>query len=583
MKQGTTDRQRRQGAASLVVRAMLLVLLAGLATPVLSAVELRIDRDRVMVGETVTLTFTTNNTDQSLETDLSVLEEDFEILDSRREQQLSIVDGRQTATVRLLLTVEPKRDGDIQIPSFRFGNSRTRPVLLRVEPAPELSEGELPPVFIEVEVTPGEGPYYVHAQFGLVVRVLYHPNLTEAAISQPEPTPASVRLLEETPYQAERGGKRYRVLERHYAVFPERSGELVVPAMELSGRLLENRPGDIWKQSVRGRRVRAASQEIRLQVEPRAESFTGEYWQPARKLKVSQQISSGDTLRVGEPVTRTVMVDAVGLEENMIVEPTWPPIENARIYPDQPQGITRDDGRWVLGHKEFRYAVVPEQPGELVLPEVRVDWWDTQADEQRSAVLPEQRLAVKPADLAPPAAAALPPAPDQAASLPAADAGKGSELFWKWMALGFALMWLATMLLAWRLLARVRAANGSSGTEAVENVDGNALLKAFRNACRSGDPASARRALQRWLARLEPGGQGSVLEFAAGTGDPDLRLGLYDLDARGFKPGVQGDWDGKALWRLFEGWRTRNLAASAGERAPLTDLYAPENRVNPGG
>ncbi|NNJ79979.1 MAG: hypothetical protein HKP19_12055 [Xanthomonadales bacterium] len=583
MKQGTTDSQRRQGAASLVVRAMLLVLLAGLATPVLSAVELRIDRDRVMVGETVTLTFTADNTDESLETDLSVLEEDFEILDSRREQQLSIVGGRQTAMVRLLLTVEPKRDGDIQIPSFRFGDSRTRPVLLRVEPAPELAEGELPPVFIEVEVTPGDGPYYVHAQFGLVVRVLYHPNLTEAAISQPEPAPASVRLLEETPYQAERGGKRYRVLERHYAVFPERSGELVVPAMELSGRLLENRPGDIWKQSVRGRRVRAASEEIRLQVEPRAEAFTGDDWQPARKLKVSQQISSGDTLRVGEPVTRTVMVDAVGLEENMIVEPTWPPIENARIYPDQPQGITRDDGRWVLGHKEFRYAVVPEQPGELVLPEVRVDWWDTQADEQRLAVLPEQRLAVMPADLAPPAAAALPPVPDQAASLPAADAGKGSELFWKGMALAFALMWLATLLLVWRLLARVRAPSGLNGTEAVESIDGNALLKAFRNACRNGDPASARRALQRWLARHETGGQGSVLEFAAGTGDPDLRLGLYDLDARGFKPGVQGDWDGKMLWRLFEGWRTRKLAAAAGERAPLTDLYAPENRVNPGG
>ena len=61
---------------------------------------------------------------------------------------------------------------------------------------------------------PEKGPYYVHAQLGLVVRVFYQQNLTEAAISQPEPSPASVRLLQETPYQAERGGERYRVLER---------------------------------------------------------------------------------------------------------------------------------------------------------------------------------------------------------------------------------------------------------------------------------------------------------------------------------------------------------------------------------
>lgn len=579
MRQGTSKPEYRPGVGLLLAPAMLLVIFMACVAPAWAAVELRLDREQVMVGETVTLTFITDDTSQSLETDLSVLEEDFEILDSRREQQLSIVNGRQTAMVRLLLTVEPRHDGDIQIPSFRFGDSRTQPVLLRVEPAPELAEGELPPVFIEVEVTPDEGPYYVHAQFGLVVRVLYHPNLTEAAISQPEPAPASVRLLEETPYQAERGGKRYRVLERHYAVFPERSGELVVPAMELSGRLLETRPGDIWKQAVRGRRVRAASEEITLQVEPRPAAFSGDDWRPARQLKLSQQISSGDTLRVGEPVTRTVMVDAVGLEENMIVEPAWPAIDNARIYPDQPQGITRDDGRWVLGHKEFRYAVVPEQAGELVLPEIRVDWWDTQADRQRTAVLPEQRLVVKPADLAPPAAAAVPPAPGLTAPIPQVEAGPGPDPFWKWLALGLALLWLATILIAWRLLASSRERNGNNGTQPRVSSDESERLKALKTACHRGDPALARRSLQRWLSCHGPDRNGSLLEFAARTGDPELRQALLDLDSSGFTPGARDSWDGKALWRRFEAWRSRYLAARADKRALLTDLYAPENRA----
>ena len=69
---------------------------------------------------------------------------------------------------------------------------------------------------------------------------------------------------------------------------------------------------------------------------------------PARRVTLSQQISDADSLQVGEPVTRTVILDAVGLEENMIGEPVWPEVENARIYPDQPQGISRDDGQWVL-------------------------------------------------------------------------------------------------------------------------------------------------------------------------------------------------------------------------------------------
>ena len=161
-----------------------------IALPAWAEVKLQLDRDRVMVGETVTLTFVSDDARQSFDADLSALQEDFEILDNRTERQMSIVNGSQTTINRLLLTVEPKHDGDIQIPSFTFGNSITQPALLRGDPAPELAPGELPAVFIEVELTPGEGPYYVHAQFGLVMRLFYLQSLTEAAISTPAPAPA---------------------------------------------------------------------------------------------------------------------------------------------------------------------------------------------------------------------------------------------------------------------------------------------------------------------------------------------------------------------------------------------------------
>ena len=574
MQNAVTAYRPRRGGWLAVTLALLL------AADAWGAVELQLDRDRAMVGETVTLTFITDETGQNLETDFSPLEQDFDILDSRREQRLSIVNNQQAAEIRLVLIVEPKRAGDIKIPSFRFGQSVTEPTTLKVEPAPELADGELPPVFIEVEVTPENGPYYVLAQFGLVVRVLYHPNLTEAAISQPDPAPASVRLLEETPYHAERGGKRYRVLERHYAVFPERSGELVVPAMELTGRLMESQSSGIWQPTVRGRRVRASSEEIRLNVVPRPPEFTGSEWLPARSVQLSQQISSGEELRVGEPVTRTVMVDAVGLEENMIVEPAWPEIEKARIYPDQPQGITRDDGRWVRGHKEFRYAVVPEEPGELVLPEIRLDWWDTQADEQRTAILQSRSLVVKPADLAPPPVT-QPPPPNSSGPAPALAPGAGTAPLWKWIALGFAGLWLATLLLAWRLVAALRGGIASTGSAATVSGDERALLKTIRQACRANDAGSARRALQNWLSNYGPDGGASLLEFAARSGDPELRDALYALDARGFRPGGQSAWDGgDALWRQFRAWR-RQSATGAGAEAPLTDLYAPENRPGP--
>ena len=585
MKNGTEKNPlRRLLAAALVAMGMLVF-----ASPATAEVKLLLDRNRITEGETVTLTFMTDDAKQSLEADFSALERDFVILDRRSETQLSIVNGRQTAVVRLLLTVEPRRAGELMIPAIDFGNEQTRQVVLRVDEAPELAPGEMPPVFVEVDVTPEQGPYYVHAQLGLIVRVFYQQNLTEAAISQPEPSQASVRLLQETPYQADRGGERYRVLERRYAIFPERSGELTLPAMQLSGRLVERRDSSIWQPSVRGRRVTVESEALRLQIEPRPPEFTGPDWQPARSFNLSQQVSSTDALRVGEPVTRTIIIDAVGLEENMIAEPAWPELPGARIYPDQPQGISRDDGEWVLGHKEFRYAVVPEMEGELVLPELAVHWWDTANDREQIVALPAQTLTVLPSPLVPSVPDPIVPAAPGSAPIGMSGLGEATGVagWWRLSTLLFAGLWLLTLVLYWRSRGREAAAVGvGRGDREVAAGEGE-LLGGLRRACERGDLAMVRRDLSTWLREHGPAtAGGSLLDFAAHEADAALRESIYALDSKGFRDGATQEretvgpsaWSGREFWDRFENWRREWRARALQERPALTDLYAPENR-----
>jgi hypothetical protein len=540
-------------------------------------VSAKLDRNSIVEGETVTLILQTDDPKQNLDADLSLLENDFVVLDRRSETQMSIVNGRQSATVRLMLVLEPRRSGDLQIPPLKVGASTTPAIDLHVDPAPELEPGELPPVFIEVGVTPEDSPHYVNAQLGLAVRVYYKQNLTEAAISQPEPSPASVRLLDELAFQADRNGVRYRVLERRYAIFPERSGELTIPPLQLSGRLVERRKDRLWQPSVRGRRIQAKSEAIRLNVQPRPASAIGDSWQPARQLELSEQLSASDGLRVGEPVTRTVIVDAVGLEEHMITEPDWPEVSHVRIYPDQPQGISRDDGQWVLGHKEFRYAVVPEKEGELVLPELTVHWWDTVNDRQRTSVLPSRVIQVQPSAVAPlPQQALAEPSPE-AAGAPQDPGGNGGQVYWRWLTLLFAFLWLTSLAAAWR--RRTRSASQGSSRFTVPGEDESRLLKSLKQACTLGDTGQARQALGAWLDRFGPAdASGSLLDFAANLEDQSLRAGVYAMDADGFRPDSNGSWDSKNFWKQFEAWRKTRQASSASETPPVTDLYAKENR-----
>jgi hypothetical protein len=553
------------------------------SAPLAAAVQAQLDRSRITEGETVTLTIMTDEARQNLDADFSALERDFAIIDRRSETQLSIVNGRQAASVRLILTLEPRTAGAFLIPPLSFGNDTTEAIGVQVEPAPALAPGSQPPVFIEMEVVPSDGPYYVHAQIGVVVRVFYQQNLTEAAISQPDPAPASVRLMQETPYQAERGGERYRVLERTYAVFPERSGELDIPPMQLTGRLVDRKSSSVWQPAVRGRRVQVESEALQLNIEPKPAEFSGSEWQPARDYRLTQQISSGDALRVGEPVTRTVIIDAVGLEENMIVEPVWPELPGSRIYPDQPQGITRDDGHWVLGHKEFRYAVVPEKEGELVLPELTVEWWDTQNNQARTARLEAHTVFVQPSALVPPPPPAVPAvsATGEAATSFRA-AGPGEPAYWRWLALIFAGLWIVTLVAALKLKSRDGNVTAGNGGDSWISENEAETLASLERACKSDDGRRARHALQHWLRDFGPAKNSrSLLEFAAGVGDPVIRESIYALDAEGFQQEIdlqtRQAWNGGAFWTRFERWRATWITRDR-ESPPLMDLYARENR-----
>ena len=565
--------QVRKQLSSLVLA---IVLLQVYSVAQAATVTAKLDRSSAVVGETVTLVLETSDTNQSLDADFSVLQKDFDVLNRRSETQMSFVNGTQTASVRLVITLEPKREGELLIPALRFPGAASNPLTLKVVAAPALAPGAAEPVFIEVTVQPEEGPYYVLSQISLMVRIFYQANLTEAAINPPAPDQATVRLLDEVPYQSDRNGERYRVLERRYAIFPERSGTLVIPAMQLSGRLIE-RPSDrLWQPTVRGRRVQVESEPLILDISPRPASFTGDFWLPARRITLSQQISDNEKTRVGEPVTRTVIVDAVGLEENMLEEPVWPEIPETRIYPDQPQGISRDDGEWVLGHKEFRYAIVPEQPGELVLPEIRLEWWDTVTHKQRTAVLPEHRVNVLPSELSP--SVSIPPSTagnmaDVSLGVSAESAALAANAtLWKFSTAAFAVLWILTLVFYFRRGGFNAAPADSNGSGSLGERE---LLTNFHQACQKGEATSARKLLAQWVRNYAPQNQrGSMRDFGAACGDTALQVAIAELDTSGFAGDGAGVWSGDVLWTAFRDWQSRAKKPKNSSMGDKPDLYA---------
>ncbi|MFO1351036.1 MAG: BatD family protein [Gammaproteobacteria bacterium] len=493
-----------------------LALLASLSAAQAQGVSAYLDRSSVFEGESVLLTIEATGQVGGDSPDVGQLTGDFHILGSNRTMRIELVDGRNRSKTLWTLELEPKRNGDLQIPALHIGSKlSTPPLKLTVLAQTAANAKPDDEVFIETQAEPLNP--YVQAEVRYRERLFYAIPLREGVLGYLEPSAdiLSKRLGEDVQYVAERNGHRYRVVERNYALFPQKSGDLLLPAIAFRGRTAQNdqNPDDRQRLVTRGQRIQTSSQPITLKVRPRPKQFSGSHWLPSAALTLAEAWApASPQFRVGEPVTRILTLTAKGLDAGQLPPFNLAATGQAHLYPDQPTSETTQDGQWLIGHHEQRVAIVPTAPGELVLPEVKLAWWDTEHDQEQIAILPARTVTVAAASGIQPAApgtastaqssgeqaAAVVP-PDALAAAPSSSADAG---IWRWLSLGLLLLWLLT-LFAWRRDLRARPPARSVVRKAAIPAQA-ALIQAVQNACRTNDGPRAAKALLDWAAAAWP-------------------------------------------------------------------------------
>ena len=528
------------------VRTLALVATAVLAHggAVAQSLDIRLDRNPVHHDETVRLVIEADAQAGGLEPDIAHLGRDFEVLGQSTSTHLSVGNGVRNVRTEWTIELAPRRPGRFAIGPIRVGTMTSPRIELEVLPSSPATARSARDVFLEVEVTPREA--YVQSQIVCVLRVYRAAEFLEAKLSEFDPAEAVThRLGRDSTYSKAIDGRRFRVIERRFAVFPQASGPLTLPGFRLDARIAE--PGaasTMGRLFGEGRRVRIETRPVDVMVKPRPDAGATP-WLPATAVTFSAEWpAEPPRLVVGEPVTWTLRLGATGLAGEQLPPIEAPGIEGVRVYPDQPSIATRASAEAVHGERVQRVALVPGAAGMLTIPEMRVQWWDVEADSPRTAVIPARALSVAPAPVsaaAPRPALAAPPAAPETGAWP-----------WRIASAVLGLAWLATL----AALVRIRGRRRESGSRAEtpsggSPPDGAAARRRVLDACEASDPRAARRALLAWAGLVWPGSpRRDLVAVAARVRERRFGEAVMALD-RALWSGGDTRWDGRDMAALL--------------------------------
>ncbi|WP_448096257.1 BatD family protein [Luteibacter yeojuensis] len=474
-----------------------------------------LDRDKIGLGETVTLNIEIGDETPDAP-DLSPLTPDFVVLGTSTNHSLSIVNGRRESHTILGIALRPRREGHLTVPALSIAGQRTQPLSLDVAPSSDAGGAAADrPVALEGKAEPTQA--YVGQQIDYTLRLYFAVNLADGQLGDPSAEGAEVRRVgQDANYQTVRGGRRFNVVERHYAIFPQHAGTLEIQAPTFQGTAVD--PTDANSFFGAGEPISAVAERVRIDVRARPASAADGAWIPARELKLSLDgIPVDGKARVGQPITLNMRLEATGIPFEALPALSLPKLDGADVYPDKAVTGGGSSGSWVTGRRQQSFAVVPTRPGTLHIPETTLHWWNVVTDKAEVATVPAHDIAVGAGSATGAPAAAPPPASQDGRAPEAAHASTAGgsamatpgqpDMPWRWLFIGALALWLAT-LAAWFVLGRRRRGKTPPSVVGAPVVPAVTRERpahdAFLKAASGDDLAGMERALLQWARIVRP-------------------------------------------------------------------------------
>jgi len=352
-----------------------------------------VSTNNVFLGDIFMLTVEVNDTGSDYQIDTSALKDKFTVFLPSKSQKRSYINGDYQGQTSWQVRLQANKLGTFIIPALTIGNVKTQPITIQVkEPGKQQRSAQGDSIFIENTVN--ESKIYLGQQVILETKIYVSENITNAGVQPPQLNNAEIEEVDPKPQsQIIRNGIRYQVFAYQYKITPSVAEAATIRSPLLTGQT--SRRVNQWQGQSAYRSVNVRGNDIPLTVKAVPANFKGDWLVSSDVRLIENNDLHNKTYFVGDPITRSISLQVASIAVDKMPEIKLNYESSLRYYPDKDDLKQGEINGKLYTQRTITHAIIANKSGQLVLPEIRIPWWNSVTDKQEEAVLPAQTLTIK--------------------------------------------------------------------------------------------------------------------------------------------------------------------------------------------
>jgi hypothetical protein len=467
----------------------ILFVISSVAT-VQAKVMASVNKNPAIAGQPIVLSIEADTALSQTDLSLSKLKSKLDLGHISFSQSTQIINGDMSRSSKWTAVFYIDTPQTMTIGPFQVGDELTPPFELKVLPAKQVeTTTEKPPVFLKSKLNSAKA--YLGQVLDYELTLYLKVELQSGQLNTPDISGLTFTPVGEDSDAIELiDGQKYRVIQRHFSVQLNKTGLIDIPASIFNGNIIvSSQYGNSLFTTRNSRPIRVLSQPFQLEVLPPQSDFETP-WIVADNLELTETWSLDEkSIEIGTPITRTIQLKGTNSDLELVEPLTMDLPSHVKSYPEKPKRELTMVNQEIVSTMTTSYAIVPRQAGDLIIPEVKLAWWDPKSQSKRWLTLPKKVFSVT--------ALAVESAPPVAPT-PSAAPAKQEDSVWLSIAVGLAALWLLTVGLGIFFYKRSRAPQTPKPHSTPANID---AVHGLESACQQGDLAAILQQTAPWFSQ----------------------------------------------------------------------------------